>query len=428
VVLKIAHLADTHIGMENYGRVNPETGLNQRLHDFLKSLDQAIDGAIEARVDLVVFAGDIYKTRDPTPTHQREFAQRVHRLSAAGVQTVIVAGNHDIPLSAGRATSVDIFRALEVPSVIVARTIGTHVVETQAGLVQILAFPWTVRSAVLAQPEFKNHTIAELNQAMIDMNQAKLRVDAEALDASLPTIVVGHAHLFGARIGAERLLTMGNDPMYDMQTFDLPGVDFVALGHIHKHQVLNHSPTVVYAGSIDRVDFGEQDEDKGWVYVEIPEKGRAEWEFRKVKARPFLTIEARVESDNATEDVVRAIVRHADQLDNAVVKLRIDVPPERLGELREDDIRSQLKAAYYIAPFERTTRQRPRSRWGAAGAALQRAGPIEALSVYLEHQKVDPDRRAVLVRHAKALMGEDDRDEAISEQESPAPEGVASRS
>ena len=87
--------------MENYGRLNPETGLNQRLHDFLNSLDQAIDGAIAASVDLVVFAGDIYKTRDPTPTHQREFATRIHRLSAAGMQTVIVAGNHDIPLSAG---------------------------------------------------------------------------------------------------------------------------------------------------------------------------------------------------------------------------------------------------------------------------------------------------------------------------------------
>ena len=70
--LRIAHLADTHIGMENYGRLNAETGLNQRLHDFLKSLDQALDAALAAKVDLVVFAGDIYKTRDPTPTHQRD--------------------------------------------------------------------------------------------------------------------------------------------------------------------------------------------------------------------------------------------------------------------------------------------------------------------------------------------------------------------
>src|SRR5579871_1814748 len=112
-VLRIAHIADTHIGMENYGRINPETGLNQRLHDFLQSLDEAIDGALKAQVDLLVFAGDVYKTRDPTPTHQREFARRVQRLTSAGVQVVLVAGNHDVPMSAGRATSVDIFRALE---------------------------------------------------------------------------------------------------------------------------------------------------------------------------------------------------------------------------------------------------------------------------------------------------------------------------
>src|ERR1051325_10434282 len=272
--LKIAHIADTHIGMENYGRVNPETGLNQRLHDFLASLDQAIDSALQANVDLVVFAGDIYKTRDPTPTHQREFARRIHRLTSTGIKVVLVAGNHDIPLSAGRATSVDIFRALEVPSVTVARTLGTHRIETtHAGPVQVIAFPWAVRSMVLAQPEFKNHTIAELNQAMIELTRDKLRMEAEALEPDVPAIIVGHAHLFGSRIGAERFLTMGNDPMYDVQTFDQPGVDYVALGHIHKHQVIHYAaPQMIYAGSIDRVDFGEQDEPKGWVYAEITDR------------------------------------------------------------------------------------------------------------------------------------------------------------
>jgi exonuclease SbcD len=261
---------------------------------------------------------------------------------------------------------------------------------------------------VLAQPEFKNHTIAELNQALIDLTRDRLRVEAEALHPDLPTILVGHAHLFGATVGAERLLTMGNDPMYDLQTFDLPGIDFVALGHIHKHQVLHYaSPPVVYAGSIDRVDFGEQDEAKGWVYAEIQSKGHVEWDFRPVAARPFLTIEARVESDNATEDVVRAIARYADRLENAVVRVRIDIAPERASELREDEVRKHLAGAYYVAPVERSSRVRPRSRWGSDGAAIQRAGPLEALALYLEHQKVDAPRRDVLLRYARSLMAEE---------------------
>ncbi|MDQ3812119.1 MAG: exonuclease SbcCD subunit D [Chloroflexota bacterium] len=403
--IRVAHLADTHIGMENYGRINPETGLNQRLHDFLHSLDQALDAALQERVDVVVFAGDIYKTRDPTPTHQREFARRIHRLASAGVQTFIVAGNHDIPLSQGRATSVDIFRALEIPSVTVARTISTFRLETAHGPLQMVAFPWTVRSLVLAQPEYRNATIAELNEAMIQLNQATLQAQVAALDRSMPTMVVGHAHLFGARIGAERLLTMGTDPMYDPQVFDLDGVDYVALGHIHKHQVMRQAPPpIVYAGSIDRVDFGEEHEDKGWVLVELGAKGRAEWQFRKVAARPFLTIDARVESDNATQDVVRAIVRCADRLKDAVVKLRIEVSAERSPEVREDEIRAQLKSAFFVAPIERTAHLRQRNRWGAAAASIQRAAPLEALAMYLEHQRVDADRREVLLRYARNLM------------------------
>src|SRR5438874_8928423 len=171
--LKIAHLADTHIGMENYGRLNPETGLNQRLHDFLRALDEAIDGALAEGVDVMIFAGDIYKTRDPTPTHQREFARRIRRLSAAGVHTVMVAGNHDIPLSAGRASSVDIFRALEIEQVTVARTLATHRIETRSGPLQVIAFPWAVRSLVLAQPEYKNATLAQLNEATMELTKAR---------------------------------------------------------------------------------------------------------------------------------------------------------------------------------------------------------------------------------------------------------------
>lgn len=424
--VRVLHLADTHVGMENYGRINPETGLNQRLHDFLHSLDEAIDAAIASDVDLAVFAGDIYKTRDPTPTHQREFAKRIQRLSAAGIKVVLVAGNHDLPASAGRATSVDIFRALDVPNVTVARTIGTHQVQTRSGPVQVIAFPWTVRSAVLAQPDFKNHTIAELNQAMIELNGAKLRQQAEALDPDLPALVVGHAHVFGAKVGAERLLTMGSDPMYDLPTFDLPHVDYVALGHIHKHQALAYATPVVYAGSIDRVDFGEEHEDKGFVLVELDpaRKGRAEWEFRRVAARPFLTIEAQVTSDNATEDVLRVIAKYANQLERAIVKLRIDIPPERGPELRDDEIRAHLKPAYYVTPIERTGRQRPRSRWSVGSATLQRAGPLEALAVYLEQQRVEPERRETLLRYARGLMEPESQTPpapAIEPAEAPAP-------
>ncbi|MBI2323240.1 MAG: metallophosphoesterase, partial [Chloroflexi bacterium] len=88
-MVTILHCADLHLGVENYGHPDPATGMSTRLGDFLRAFDQAIDEAVALPVDLVVFAGDAYKSRDPSPTHQREFAARIARLSAAGIPTVL---------------------------------------------------------------------------------------------------------------------------------------------------------------------------------------------------------------------------------------------------------------------------------------------------------------------------------------------------
>ena len=72
---------------------------------------------------------------------------------------------------------------------------------------------------------------------------------------------------------------MGGDPMYDLQTLRsaVRSTTWRSATSTSTRRCSYAAPQVVYAGSIDRVDFGEQDEDKGWVYVEIAEKGRAEW-------------------------------------------------------------------------------------------------------------------------------------------------------
>ena len=116
-MLKILHFADAHIDMANYGRHDPESGLPLRVLDYLKSLDQIIDTAINERVDLVLFAGDTYKDRNPAPTYQREWGLRMMRLSRAGIPALLLVGNHDLSPAHGRAHALDAFATLEVPNV-----------------------------------------------------------------------------------------------------------------------------------------------------------------------------------------------------------------------------------------------------------------------------------------------------------------------
>ena len=104
--MRIVHFSDLHIGVENYGRTDPQTGLSTRLGDFLAALDEVVQYSLVRNVDLVLLAGDAYKGRDPSQTHQREFAKRLTELSAAGIPTFILVGNHDLPNASSRANAV----------------------------------------------------------------------------------------------------------------------------------------------------------------------------------------------------------------------------------------------------------------------------------------------------------------------------------
>ena len=110
----ILHFADAHIDMANYGRHDPESGLPMRVMDFLKSLDEIVDTAIEEKVDLVIFAGDTYKDRSPAPTFQREWGRRIMRLSEARIPTLLLVGNHDLSPALGRAHALTEFDTLQV--------------------------------------------------------------------------------------------------------------------------------------------------------------------------------------------------------------------------------------------------------------------------------------------------------------------------
>ena len=81
-MIKILHLSDIHMGSGfTHGRINPETGLNTRLEDFVGTLSLCIDRAISERVDLVLFGGDAFPDATPPPYVQQAFASQIGRAS-----------------------------------------------------------------------------------------------------------------------------------------------------------------------------------------------------------------------------------------------------------------------------------------------------------------------------------------------------------
>ncbi|MFA5563657.1 MAG: exonuclease subunit SbcD, partial [Candidatus Caldatribacteriota bacterium] len=163
-MIKFLHFADIHLGVENYGRLDSSTGLHSRLNDFINSFSTAIEIAIEEKVDFALFCGDAYKNNNPNPTHQREFARQIYRLSNAEIPVVLINGNHDNPLTHGRASALDIFSTLNIPNTYVVTKPRLITLKTARGMVQIVGIPWPTRNEYLEKEEYKNSDIDTVNR------------------------------------------------------------------------------------------------------------------------------------------------------------------------------------------------------------------------------------------------------------------------
>lgn len=406
--MKLLHFADLHLGVENYGRTDPGTGLSSRLGDFLRTFDELVDYAIEGRVDAVLFAGDAFKTRDPNPTVQRAFAQRIRRLSRAAIPTVLLIGNHDLPSVMSRATSVEIYDALAVEHVRVCRTIDRFTLDTAGGPLQIVALPWITRGALLAREEYRADSMEALNERLLERVGAALEAEAAELDPDAPAVLLGHLSLAGATFGSEQSIMLGQDLILNRGDLQPHAFDYIALGHIHKHQQVGPAtPPMVYSGSLERVDFGEERETKGFVVVEIGPGRRGErevcWTFRPVAARPFVTLRLAAGGDDPLEDVRRAIARRGD-LQGAVVRAFIQMTPEAAARLRLGEVRRLLgeAGAAFVGQIVPEVERQSRARLPlTAGEELD---PLRMLGRWLEVQDAPPERRATLLRYAEELL------------------------
>jgi exonuclease SbcD len=400
--IRLLHLADVHIGMENYGRLDPATGVNRRVLDFLHRLDEVIDYGLEHEADLVIFAGDAYKTRTPNPTHQRAFARRVKRLIDAGVPVVLLVGNHDLPTMVQKASSVDIFGALDVPNVVVGRDERVHRLETRRGPVQVATVPYPVRQRLLAHDDYRGLSLAELDAALREIVTRNVHALADGLDPDVPAVLTAHLSVSGATWGSERSVMVGRDAVVLKSTLADPAWDYVALGHIHKHQSLNAQayPPVVYSGSLERIDFGEEREAKGFCWVELA-RGETVWQFVEVQARPFVTVRADLrEADDPLAELYQAVAAH--NLEGAVVRVILHLRSDQERVVRDREVRALLSDAEFVGGISREVEREARVRLGSL--APEELTPRELLEHYLDAKGTAAERKEELLAHADEIL------------------------
>ncbi len=363
-MIRFIHTADIHFGVENYGKIDPETGIHTRLLDFEKALNLCIDKAISEDVDFFLFAGDAYKTATPSPTQQRLLLRCFLRLYKAKIPVILVIGNHDNPLSFGKAHALDLYNELPVDGFYVVAKPQIIPLTTKSGLVNIVGIPWPTRNTIALSDSYAHKNASEITEYISQSVAQIIQHLANQLDPSIPAVLSGHLTVSnGIFSGSEKRAVYGTDPLFLPSQLAIAPFDYVGLGHLHRFQNLNpHGVPVIYSGSIERVDFGERKEEKGFCLITLEKKGSTKVEFIEVPTRPFKQIEVYLNAqDDQTQQVLSELKKHT--IDGAVIKILYHLPPGKKDLLDLQTVQKACSQAMYctgIIPIKKIEQRQHR--------------------------------------------------------------------
>ncbi len=241
--LRILHTADSHIGAAL--PVRPRHDRPRRGDDFVDSFARVVHRAMQRRIDLAIHAGDLFNRSSPSSRALVAAAEPLLKLATADIPVVIVPGNHE------RST---------IPSCLLLSHPNIHIVTEPC----TLTFRSSgLRIAVSALPCLRRGSAGQFSSALDATGWSKTRADVR--------ILAVHQTFESATCGpADHRFRSGDEVV---ERSDIPAAfDYVAAGHVHRHQVLSAAdtdgPPIVYSGSPDRISFAEIDEPKGFVLVE----------------------------------------------------------------------------------------------------------------------------------------------------------------
>jgi exonuclease SbcD len=272
--MKILHTSDWHLGK----RLNSES--LQDAHE--KFLDWfATDLLKEEKPDLIVVAGDIYDRAIPSTESIELFETTLARMQQAKIPVLITAGNHDSRIRLGTNTRFMENVGLHFRTRI--NQIANPVVISNEDF-DLLAYgiPYLEPDVDVGEGEERFKT-APKQHDVLEEAVRRINVDIELRKKSskkpLRTLIAAHAWVTGSNpkdsltSDSERNIKLGTIGWAGAGIFD--GIDYVAMGHLHGHQVVKHgfATDIRYSGSPIPYSFSEKAHRKQVLVAEITKDG-----------------------------------------------------------------------------------------------------------------------------------------------------------
>jgi len=382
--MRFFHLADLHIG---FPLKNGENNFN-----FQNTLDFVIEKAKEYKVDLVVIAGDVFHKRDPEVRDEKLFARFVNALAESNIEILIVTGNHEGAPFRERSIHLDLYNELPLKFIHISKM--PEVITIKG--VNFITLPYPFKTNILSKEEYRDKSEDEVLNIL---NRRLLSLVDELISEvnGGKNILVAHMPVSEGVIGFEQYINFSKELPLSIEELDRSNIIYYALGHLHKNQILKsrkYEHTFAYPGSLDRLDFGEENDPKGFFFVEVEDSLKAIEFIENPFARKFYTIQ--IENDSSFDNI------NFEKIKDSIVRVVVKGNLEDEGKLRT--LIDKLKNSAYV--FTQVIDERDTGT--VVLSSVSEVDPMRAIEEYLDKSKDARLKklRERILEEARNILGE----------------------
>jgi len=397
--MRFLHSSDWHIGRQVRGQ--------SRLTEQEDALQEVLTLAREHAVDCLLVAGDVFDTSAPPPEAEALVYGFFRELYGAGIPAVVIAGNHDHPKRLDAVAPL--LGSLGIHTRGVPRGPGDGaLIEVESRdkreRALVAALPWINERDVVDFTRLQQETGAPLIQYAERVQEA-MRVLADGFAPDAISVLVAHLLADEAMVGpggGERELHMAMG-IYGVRRAALPvGAQYIALGHVHKPQLINCASKAAYSGSLLQLDFGERDQQKYVNLVEVHARQPATVTPLPISAGRRLVDLGTPEHGVPLNDLARYRDETADAW--ARVYVEVDIPVANLAQM----VKAELPNAVHVERAHRTVGTDSATVESRAGL-----GPVEMFSRFYESslgREREPSTETLAL--FRTLLNEEEREHA----------------
>lgn len=312
--MKIAMSADWHINSQN------------RIDDFIKTSDCLIKELKKIKPDMFVFIGDSYRNWHPLPLEMNVFHKTIYRIAEICKSVKIVVGNHDWPESDeqnGKHCFTEI-QTLVGPCDNISVYDNPHIIEINddKDIKKLLIFIPHIPKSKLINNSYSNAYAKILLELLSDYDNSWIK------------ILFSHAYIQGAKVGSGDMVVQGDNKTLSLSILTNSNINYGFFGDIHKQQQLSIKPAIYYTGSLERVDFGERLDKKGFLLLDTSLEIDKQVKFIEIPTRQLQEVIIDLTKPSDFNNIYNYIIKLLlPELQQSIVKLKIICTKQQKVEL-----------------------------------------------------------------------------------------------